>query len=89
MPGEEATAVLVALAQDAREAPVVRYTAGVSLVHQGTVASLAAGVRVARAATLPHLRREIAKAFSRFAHAPRGSALLRQTFGQNGVPDLG
>ncbi len=64
----EATALLVRLAEDAAEAPVVRYTAGVSLVHQGTDQALAEAVRIARsAADLPHLRREIHKAFGRLA----------------------
>jgi hypothetical protein len=79
-PTREATDRLLALAQtDA--VPVVCYTAGVSLVRQGTPTALGAALRLAREASLPHLRREILKAVGRLSHTAAGAALLAATFG--------
>jgi hypothetical protein len=77
---KEVVELLVKLAET-DPTPVVRYTAGVSLVRLGTPTALGAALRLARAATLPHLRREILKAVGRLSHTPAGAALLAATFG--------
>jgi len=79
-PSKEATERLLSLARN-DAVPVVCYTAGVSLVRQGTTAGLGAALRLARDASLPHLRREILKAVGRLSHSPAGAALLAAAFG--------
>ncbi|OGV67635.1 MAG: hypothetical protein A3K19_14635 [Lentisphaerae bacterium RIFOXYB12_FULL_65_16] len=77
---DEALDLLVKLAET-DPTPVVRYTAGVSLVRLGTPTALGAALRIAGAAELPHLRREILKAVGRLSHTPAGATLLAATFG--------
>lgn len=79
-PSSAATGLLEALAR-ADAVPVVCYTAGVSLVRQGTPAALGVALRVARDASAPHVRREILKAVGRLSHSASGAALLAATFG--------
>ena len=76
----EATELLSALARD-DQTPVVRHTAGVSLVAQKTPAALGAALRIARQTERAHLRREILKAVSRLANTDEGARLLVACFG--------
>ena len=58
--------------------PVVRYTAGVSLVWQGTPEALGTALAIAQTTDLPHQRREILKAVSRMARTVPGKVLLKE-----------
>jgi hypothetical protein len=77
--GEDATRLLEKMALT-DPVPVVAYTAGVSLVGQGTAAGLAVAFKVARLTPQAHLRREIFKAITRSAHTQPGLALLADCF---------
>ena len=81
---DEATEQLIALAT-ADECPVVRYTAGVSLVRQGTVRSIKEALLLARTTDAPHLRREILKAVSRLQRTDAGARQLRACLGDLAV----
>jgi len=58
--------------------PIVAYTAGVSLVRQGSVRSLTMALDLARETERPHLRREILKAVSRAARTEAGKEALAE-----------
>ena len=75
----KATNLLVKIIEK-EKVPVVMYTAGVSLIRQGTAYSLSRAFNIAYKTSIPHLRREIFKAIRRLSHTEEGVSLLVECF---------